>query len=218
MSWIGVMRSYSRWRRIGRERSAKTRASRRRVLLRHGALLHAQMRTSAESSSLAMLDQDGVVVSWYDRSDANYRGAHHVIDRHVSQFYVPGDLKCRQPLLDLQAATAEGRNIRQGWRRRSDGTDFWGTTVIAPVRIRDGRLQGFSYVTSEDEGPSAQLPTDRRLDLLRDEAAGLGNSGLREAKVLPAWDRAARSRGGASQRRLFRLWCRLRTPKSEIAP
>lgn len=138
-------------------RIARTRLWRRRVLLRRGALIHASMGTYADRCSLAMLDEDGIVVSWHHRDDRN-GSADRVVNGHVSQFYVAEDLAREQPAADLHTASLSGRHVRQGWRRQPDGMAFWGTTVIETVQRRDGRLQGFSHVTCPTEGPCATCP------------------------------------------------------------
>jgi len=178
--------------------------------------MHAAMGPEEGNCSLAMLDQEGVVVSWYGRSDGNDRIDGHVVGRHVSQFYVAEDVASNQPLRDLHSATAEGSNTREGWRRRSDGFAFWGTTVIEAVLLRDGRLQGFSYVTRGSEGPPASLPIAQSLDVPREEEDRDSRFGARGVRILPAWDRMARSRSTARQRRLFRVSCRMLTPEHEL--
>jgi len=105
--------------------------------------MHAAMARDGRNLSLAMLDDTGVVVSWYDQAGVRDE---HVVDRHVSQFYLPGQIAGNQPLRDLRSAVVHGSTTRQGWRRRADGTTFWGDVVIEAVVLRDGRLQGFSYV------------------------------------------------------------------------
>jgi hypothetical protein len=196
-------------------RSARIRSWRRRVLLRRGALMHAAMGVDAEHCSLAMLDEDGIVVSWRGRVDCHDRGADQVVDRHVSQFYVPEDLARKQPILDLHAAAVSGSHTRQGWRRGPDGVAFWATTVINAVLLRDGRLQGFSCVTRAAAGPSAQASSSQRLELPDDEAASSPDAGRFGIGIVPAWDRMARSRSGARQRRLLRLARRMRTLSTE---
>jgi hypothetical protein len=198
-------------------RSARIRSWRRRILLRRGALMHAAMGSDAEHCSLAMLDEEGIVVSWHGRADGNDRGADQVVDRHMSQFYVPEDIARKQPILDLHTATVSGSDTRQGWQRRPDGIAFWGTTVIDAVLLRDGRLQGFSFLTRDAEGPSAQAPSAQRLELPHDEAEGSSDSGRYGIGILPAWDRMARSRSGARQRRLLRLARRMRMPDGALA-
>ncbi len=95
-----------------------------------------------------MLDETGIVVCWYGSSDGRDYAPEEVVDRHLSLFYVSEDVARRQPHRDLRAAVVEGRISRQAWRRRGDGSAFWGSIDIEPVMLRDGRVQGFTYVAS----------------------------------------------------------------------
>lgn len=132
-------------------RAHKIRGWRRRALLKHGARLHAEMGPKAQQCSLAMLDESGVVISWYSSADGNDHASQDVVDRHLSQFYVPEEIAKRWPSRDLKAATVEGSTTRRTWRRRPDGSTFSGTIVIEAMILRDGRLQGFSYLASTPE-------------------------------------------------------------------
>jgi hypothetical protein len=127
-------------------RADKIRSWRRRALLKRGARLHIAQSLDAQPSSLAMLDEAGLVVCWYGCS--NDYASEDVVDRHLSLFYMPDEIAARLPHRDLRAAVIEGRITRQGWRRRPDGTAVWRTIVIEPIVLRDGRVQGFSLVTS----------------------------------------------------------------------
>ena len=132
-------------------RSDKIRSWRRRALLKRGARLHMTMVAHAKSNSLAslaMLDEAGTVVSWYGSPDGRDYASEEVVDRHLSLFYASEEVARRQPDRDLHAAVIEGRVTRQAWRRRPDGSEFWGTIDIEPLVLRDGRVQGFSYVAS----------------------------------------------------------------------
>ncbi|MBM0103115.1 PAS domain-containing protein [Steroidobacter sp. S1-65] len=136
---------------VADRRAEKVRSWRRRALLKRGARLHMAMVANAHSSSLAsmaMLDEAGTVVSWYGSPDGRDYASEEVVDRHLSLFYSSEEVSRRQPDRDLRAAVIEGRITRQAWRRRRDGTAFWGTIDIEPVVLRDGRVQGFSYVAS----------------------------------------------------------------------
>lgn len=133
-------------------RSDKIRLWRRRALLKRGARLHMAMVASAQASSLAMLDETGTVVCWYGTPDGRDYTSEEVVDRHLSLFYVSEDVMRRQPYRDLRAAVVEGHISRRAWRRRRDGSAFWGTFDIEPVVLRDGRVQGFSCVASPPEG------------------------------------------------------------------
>ena len=146
--WSSI--SISKWDRARAvdRRSDKIRSWRRRALLKRGARLHVQMAANARSGSLAMLDEAGIVVCWYGSPDGRDYTSEEVVDRHLSLFYVSEEVARRQPYRDLRAAVIEGRITRRAWRRRRDGSAFWATLVIEPVVLRDGRVQGFSYVAS----------------------------------------------------------------------
>lgn len=129
-------------------RSDKIRLWRRRALSRRGARLHMKMTAAGQSSSLAMLDETGVVVCWYGSPNGRDYASEEVVDRHLSQFYVSEEVGKRQPYRDLRAAVIDGRITRRAWRRRRDGSAFLGSFDIEPLVLRDGRVQGFSYVAS----------------------------------------------------------------------
>jgi len=128
-------------------RADRIRLWRRRALLKRGARLHTTMAAEAQSSSLAMLDETGLVICWYGTPDGRDYAAEEVVDRHVSLFYVSEEVARRQPYRDLRSAVIDGQMTRRAWRRRRDGSAYWGTFDIEPVVLRDGRVQGFSYVT-----------------------------------------------------------------------
>lgn len=159
--WTSI--SLSKWDQSPQpdRRSNKIRSWRRRALLKRGAWLHMTMASTAQSNSLAMLDEAGTVVSWYGSPNGRDYASEEVLDRHLSLFYVSEDVARRQPHRDLRAAVIEGRISRQAWRRRPDGSAFWSTIVIEPLVLRDGRVQGFSYVAS---APDQARPDQARQD------------------------------------------------------
>jgi hypothetical protein len=107
-----------------------------------------------------MLDETGIVVCWYGSPAGRDFDSDEVVDRHLSLFYVSEEVARRQPHQDMRAAVIEGRMSRQAWRRRPDGSAFWGTISIEPLVLRDGRIQGFSYVASAPEqSPTIAAPT-----------------------------------------------------------
>jgi enterochelin esterase-like enzyme len=113
-----------------KQRCLKTRSWRRRVLHRRGVRIQAAMGMAAQRCSLAMLDEDGIVVFWHGRANEDDGGVRRAIDRHVSQFYIPHDVAVGQPLIDLQASIVRGSHIRLVRRLLPDGSSFWSTTQI----------------------------------------------------------------------------------------
>lgn len=146
--WTSV--SISQWNppTAADRRAEKVRSWRRRALLKRGARLHIAQRLDTQPSSLAMLDEGGTVVCWYGCPSGHDYVSEDVVDRHLSLFYVPEEVARRLPHRDLRAAVIEGRIARKAWRRRPDGSAVWRTIVIEPLMLRDGRVQGFSLVTS----------------------------------------------------------------------
>lgn len=132
-------------------RAQKSRLWRRRVLLKKGARLHAQMRANADDGSLAMLDEEGIVISWYsDRAD-DIR-TDRLLDHHVSQFYLSNDVALGVPMRDLCTAAIHGVSKQLGWRRTGDGSIGWAMTQIEAELLGDGRLQGFVHLIRRSPG------------------------------------------------------------------
>jgi hypothetical protein len=146
--WTSV--SKSRWQgpTAADRRSEKIRSWRRRALLKRGARLQISRGLNSEHNSLAVLDEAGIVVCWHACADGHDQASEDVVDRHISLFYVPQEVARRRPQRDLRAAVIKGSITREAWRRRPDGSAFWGTITIEPIVLRDGRVQGFSFVTS----------------------------------------------------------------------
>lgn len=136
-------------------RAERIRSWRRRALWRKGAQLYSAMQANSQAGSLAMLDEGGMVIAWYERAESNASSADEcVVDTHMSQFYVAEDQALGVPVRDLCSAAIHGRSTQTGWRRFPRGATCWATTVIKPIMLRDGRLQGFSHVTR----PSSDRP------------------------------------------------------------
>src|SRR5262249_41553717 len=49
----------------------------------------------------------------------------------------------------LDTAAREGHFEGEGWRYRKDGTKFWASVVVTPLRDEEGVLYGFSKVTRD---------------------------------------------------------------------
>jgi PAS domain-containing protein len=134
--------------------SERTRVWRRRALLRKGARLYSHITGQSGFVSLAMLDEDGIVIAWFERArERSGSGERPLIQGHVSQLYMPEDIALGIPVRDLCSATVHGHCTGSGWRRGSDGAKFWATVIIKPILLRDGRLQGFSHTTHRASAP-----------------------------------------------------------------
>ena len=100
--------------------------------------------------AIFMLDREGIVTNW-NAGAQRIKGyaADEIVGRHFSVFYTPEDVEAKIPWQALETARREGRFIAEGWRRRKDGTRFWASVAIDPIRDDDGELIGFAKVTRD---------------------------------------------------------------------
>ena len=100
--------------------------------------------------AIFLLDAEGHIETWNAgaRSIKGYE-ADEIIGRHFSVFYTPDAKERRWPQRELELATREGRCEDEGWRVRKDGTQFWASVVITPLRAEDGSVRGFLKITRD---------------------------------------------------------------------
>jgi PAS domain S-box-containing protein len=83
------------------------------------------------------LDPGGQVSTWNPGAERIKGYAlSEIVGRHVSVLYTTEDRNAGLPEQEL-LASADGRYETVGWRVRKDGTRFWASVVITPMR--DGR-------------------------------------------------------------------------------
>lgn len=123
------------------------------VQTQRGAASEEQFRLLVESVrdyAIFMLDERGHVATW-NVGAQRIKGytADEIIGRHFSAFYPPDVAASGKCEYELEVATQEGRFEEEGWRVRSDGTRFWASVLISPIRDAGGKLIGFAKVTRD---------------------------------------------------------------------
>ncbi|MBV5268922.1 MAG: PAS domain S-box protein [Afipia sp.] len=105
---------------------------------------------SVTDYALYMLDPEGRVTSWNLGAERiKQYHAEEIIGEHFSRFYTATDLQKGEPQQALEIARREGRFEKEGWRVRKDGTQFWASVVIDPIRDETGTIIGFAKVTRD---------------------------------------------------------------------
>ncbi|HEU4557995.1 MAG TPA: PAS domain S-box protein [Longimicrobium sp.] len=129
--------------------------------------------------AIVALDPDGYVVSWNAGAEriTGY-AAEEILGRHASVFYPPAEEAAARRAQDQ--ALREGRCEMEGWRLRSDGSRYWGNTVLTLLRDGAGRPAGFAAITRD--------LTDRRE---AEEALRRSEDQLRHAQKMEAVGRLA---------------------------
>lgn len=114
------------------------------------------------------LNPEGYVTSW-NAGAQRIKGYNdfEIIGQHFSRFYLPEDQAAGLPQHVLRTASETGHYEGEGWRVRKDGTRFWASVVVTPIRNDEGQMIGFSKITRD--------VTDRRelLDRIREHAEEL---------------------------------------------
>ena len=100
--------------------------------------------------AIYMLDFKGTVRSWNPGAE-RFKGyqAAEILGKHFSMFYTLEDRANGEPERAMETATREGRFESQGWRVRKDGSRFWASVVLEPIRAGDGQIVGFAKITRD---------------------------------------------------------------------
>jgi PAS domain S-box-containing protein len=100
--------------------------------------------------ALYMLDPTGIVSNW-NAGGERIKGysAAEIVGQHFSRFYTPVDQAAGKPARALKIALESGRYEEEGWRVRKDGSFFWASVVIDPIRSDAGELIGFAKITRD---------------------------------------------------------------------
>ena len=135
--------------------------------------------------ALYMLDPTGIVTSWNigGQRIKGYRPS-EILGQHFSRFYTETDRANGKPARALATAEQHGRYEEEGWRVRKDGTFFWASVVIDPIR-ENGELVGFAKITRDIterreaqlrlEQMQAQLAESQKLDALGQLTGGVAH-------------------------------------------
>ena len=97
--------------------------------------------------AIFIVSPDGRVLSW-NRGAERLLGftAAEIVGRACDLFFTPEDVTAGVPRRELNEALATGRGDGDRWHVRKDGTRFWSSGTVTPLRDEGGRLCGFAKV------------------------------------------------------------------------
>ena len=100
--------------------------------------------------ALYMVDPSGIVSNWNTGAE-RIKGylASEIVGQHFERFYTDEDRAAGAPARALETAIRKGGFESEGQRVRKDGTRFWASVVINPIRDKAGQLLGFAKVTRD---------------------------------------------------------------------
>jgi PAS domain S-box-containing protein len=134
---------------------------------------------SVTDYAIYMLDPEGRVTSWNAGAE-RFKGysAEEIMGEHFSRFYTEEDLAAGIPTIALETASREGRFEAEGWRKRKDGSRFWASVIIDPIRNEAGELIGYAKVTrdlSEKRAIEEQLRQSQKMEAVGQLTGGLAH-------------------------------------------
>lgn len=105
---------------------------------------------SVQDYAILMLDPDGRVVSWNEGAE-RIKGytADEILGRSFATLYPDDAVAAGLPQRELAVAAREGRFEDEGWRVRRDGSRFWASVIITPLRDTAGQPLGFAKITRD---------------------------------------------------------------------
>jgi PAS domain S-box-containing protein len=178
---------------------------------------------AASDYAIYLLDVEGFVQTWNSGAERikGYR-ASEIIGRHFSEFFTAEDRSIGLPSQILTRARLTGRAEQEGWRVRKDGSRFWATSVVHPVRREDGRAIGFAKITRDItermQAQQALYESERRFRLLVEGVKDYAIYMLDLNGIITTWNAgAARMKGYAADEIVGQHFSRFYTREDRAA-
>ena len=96
------------------------------------------------------LSVDGKIASWNPGAEQTFGySGHEVIGKHYSLLFNAEDIAKGSPEEELRAALEHGETAIDGWLVRKDGSRFWCTDTVQPVRDLSGDVTGFTKIVRD---------------------------------------------------------------------
>src|SRR4051794_27148214 len=102
---------------------------------------------SAKDYAFILLDTEGRVSAWNAGAERilGYREA-EILGQPSKRFFTPEDAQKGEAEWELGEALSKGQSYDDRWHVRKDGTWFWGSGVVTPLRGEGGAFRGFVKV------------------------------------------------------------------------
>ncbi|HLL64188.1 MAG TPA: PAS domain S-box protein [Micromonosporaceae bacterium] len=156
------------------------------------ASYYRQMIDSIADYEIIRLDEKGIICSWHPGAERMTQyTAEEVLGRPVSVFYTPEDVADGRAESELRAASETGRCELEGWRVRRDGSQFWASVVLAPIRDQTGGVVGYVKVARDLTERRNQEAALRGVQQMVDGIADFEVIRLDQRGVVRSWNPGA---------------------------
>ncbi|MCW3123491.1 MAG: sensor histidine kinase [Flavipsychrobacter sp.] len=113
-------------------------------------LLYQKMVEEIQDYAIIIMDDKVFIQNW-NRGAQKIKlySEEEILGKHFSIFYLAEDLENDLPGKLMKEARDTGRAAQEGWRKRKDGSHFWGSITITALHDEDDNVIGFSKVTRD---------------------------------------------------------------------
>jgi PAS domain S-box-containing protein len=109
------------------------------------------MVESAKDYAIFAIAEDGRIISW-NSGAARIFGYNEseILGQHSSLLFTPEDVAHAEPQRELETAATVGHAEDERWHVRKDGSRFWASGIVMPLRDEAGDLRGFVKVARDN--------------------------------------------------------------------
>ena len=119
----------------------------RRAVYRRTEDIYRKAIEDIRDYAIFMTDPDGIITNWNVGAQHMLGYAEEeIVGKDASKFFTPEDRAKDVPRKEMNTAATSGRAEDERWHMRRDGSRFWASGVVTPVRNGAGELIGFSKV------------------------------------------------------------------------
>ena len=105
---------------------------------------------SLTDHAIFALSVDGRIVSWNSGAKQAFGyDAQEVLGKSYALIFTAEDVASGRPDAELRASLEHGTESVDGWHVRKDGSRFWCTDTVQPLRDDDGRVTGFTKIVQD---------------------------------------------------------------------
>jgi PAS domain S-box-containing protein len=124
---------------------------------------------SATDFAILTADEHGIITSWSLGAEAlmGWSSA-EAVGRDAAMIFTPADQEAQTPRDEMVRARSDGRSVNERWHMRKDGSRFWGSGLLMPLKNEAG---GNGYLKIMRDR-TTELEADRRFQALTDALPG----------------------------------------------
>ena len=125
-------------------------------------------RAQARSHALLLLDLDGNIVDWMGGAETIFGySREEILGRDFSLLFTPEDQRVGLHRLELEIAHTSGEAEDDRWQVRKDGSRFWASGAVTPLKDRAGKTIAFFKILRNRSDTKIRIETlEKRLAAL----------------------------------------------------